>query len=138
MAPAAPATDDGATITAILTSLFAGTRLPDAEGTSARAAYQDALYGRAVLVDLRHRSVRRREGDVGGVEVVTLDGSHALSRLERLAADAPVVLVSSDGTHAARIASHLRSLGYDAVESISGGFAAWRAGGLPLRAPLAA
>ncbi|WP_052466553.1 rhodanese-like domain-containing protein [Mobilicoccus massiliensis] len=128
-----------ATVTALLTSLFAGPRTTPADVTSPRAAYQDALYGRAVLVDLRPCAARRAGGGLG-LGAVALDSDHgdALIRVQRLAETSPVVLVSTDGTLAARIAAHLRSLGLAWVDAVDGGFVAWQHAGLPVVAASAA
>ena len=134
----APAVDH-ATVTALLTSLFAGTTLKGAGTTSARAAYQDALYGRAVIVDLRPTPARLADGDLG-VDTVLLDPAHpaqGLSQVRRMAEDSAVVLVSTDGVLARRIADHLHSAGLPWVDAVDGGFAAWRAAGLPITAQAA-
>lgn len=142
LAPSAPtpttapasALPDSASVTALLTSLFAGTRLAmSQDATSARAAYQDALYGRCVLVDLRPPAARLAAGDLD-VGAVTFSADHgsAISAVRHLAENGPVALVSSDGVLAARVAQNLRALGLTWVDAVAGGFDAWRSAGLPI------
>jgi len=146
--PAAPtacearttAAHENAAVTALLTSLFAGTRLFTGDDiTSARAAYQDALYGRAVLVDLRPAPARAADGELG-LDAFTFDSDHGrpAAAVRRIAESTPVVLISSDGVLAARIAAQLRGLGLTWVNAVDGGFAAWRSAGLPIQRSLAA
>lgn len=94
---------------------------------SPRAAYQAALYGRAVLVDLRTARRRDRDGDLPA-EVA----SAVVDRLElgvwlRESLASRIFLVDDDGARAGRLAG-----GSDArVTSVDGGFAGWLAAGLP-------
>ncbi len=114
-----------------VTRLFADSALasPDPQAAiSPAAAYQDALYERATLVDLRPGAVRDRQGiPADPVAARPLDPA-ALSGyadLVRLAESSPVILLSADGSHAERIAAHLRSLGLGEVTALRGGFTAW-------------
>lgn len=94
---------------------------------SPRAAYQAALYGRAVLVDLRSARHRDRDGELPA-EVATA----VVDRLElgvwlRESLATRIVLLDDDGARAGRLAG-----GPDPrVTSVEGGFTAWLAAGLP-------
>lgn len=94
---------------------------------SPRAAYQAALYGRSVLVDLR--AARRRDRDGGLPTEVT---AVVVDRLElgvwlRESLASRIVLLDDDGARAGRLAR-----GEDPrVTSVEGGFAGWLAAGLP-------
>ncbi|WP_420114121.1 rhodanese-like domain-containing protein [Pseudactinotalea sp.] len=94
---------------------------------SPRAAYQAALYGRAVLVDLRTARRRDRDGDLPP-EVATV----VVDRLElgvwlRESLASRVFLVDDDGARAGRLARG----GDPRVTSVEGGFTGWLAAGLP-------
>ncbi|MDO5626815.1 MAG: hypothetical protein Q4G43_00710 [Mobilicoccus sp.] len=132
--PHAAAAIDDATVTALLTSLFAGPTLRGENVTTARAAFQDALYERSVVIDLRPAPARAVDGSLGVDAVVVDDPRDALAVVQRVAQHSAVVLVSSDGVFAARIAAHLRMLGLPWVDAVDGGFHAWRSAGLPLAA----
>ena len=128
-----PATDDGLWITRLFAdSTVAAPQAPAL--TSPSAAYQDALYERAYVVDLRTGFTRTHQGafadDLGVVVDPTSPSGYA--ELVRLAGIAPLVLVTSDGSHALRISEHLRSLGMPEVSALRGGFGAWLAYGLPV------
>ena len=99
---------------------------PARAAVSPRAAYQAALYGRAVLVDLRAARRRDRDGELPAeLEVAVVD------RLElgvwlRESLARRVILLDDDGARAGRLAR-----GSDPrVTSVDGGFAAWVAAGL--------
>ena len=98
----------------------------DARDVSARAAYQDALYGRAVLLDLRPEQTRARDGRLGGLDVVELRPGLDLSALSA----APIVHLVGDGLEPAEFAGF--DPGHPRVHRVVGGFAAWRAAGLPV------
>lgn len=94
---------------------------------SPRAAYQDALYGRAVVVDLRSARLRARDGDLPD-EI----SSAVVDRLElglwlRESLASRVLLLDADGARAGRLARGSEPR----VTSVDGGFAAWVAAGLP-------
>ncbi|GAB2620220.1 hypothetical protein [Pseudactinotalea suaedae] len=103
------------------------TTAPSRSATSPRAAYQAALYGRAILVDLRTPRRRERDGELS-TEVATA----VVDRLElgvwlRESLASRIVLVDDDGARAGRLAA-----GSDPrVTSVHGGFAGWVACGLP-------
>lgn len=98
---------------------------------SVRGAYQDALYGRALILDLRERATdaQRLSADLAlvvrpGVDLAALAGYRALYLLVGDGAG-PVV-------EPAQIAAF--HPGRPRVEVIDGGFAAWVAAGLPVPA----
>lgn len=104
------------------------TRLDPHGSVSARAAYQAALYDRAVLVDLRSARRRAHDGELpAGLSVAVVD------RLElgvwlRESLTARVLLLDDDGDRAGRLAA---SAG-PRLAAVAGGFAGWRAAGLPV------
>lgn len=121
-----------------ITRLFADSTLAAAGTavlTSPAAAYQDALYDRSVLVDLRTSFTRTHQGafaaDVS-VEIIDPSSPSGYADLVNLATTAPIVLVTSDGSHALRLSQHLHSLGLPEVSALRGGFGAWLANGLPV------
>lgn len=126
---------DDAHLTALVTSLFStGLRPRGAEATSGaspRAAFQDALYGRAVLVDIRPGSVRALRGAPDAPHRAIEATGAGLSQILTLGEQYPVLLLSADGTSARHIASLLRESGLAWVDSVDGGFAAWERAGLP-------
>lgn len=123
--------------TTLVTSLFSGTSAPidpTDVTVSARAAFQDALYDRTILVDLRPSPARAVAGELPArLGAIVLDGDTArgLRDISRLAGETSVTLVSSDGLHAHRVAALLRRSGLW-VSAVTGGFTGWRAAGLPL------
>lgn len=100
---------------------------PATTAVTARAAYQAAVHGRAVLVDVRATRHPDRPWVPGG-----LVGSGVETALAHLAdgADRPVLLLDDDGapggTAAALAASDTR------LVAVAGGVRAWRTDGLPL------
>ena len=94
----------------------------------------------ALLVDLRSQEERRREGVVpGSIHIprsvvewrVDPDSDYSnpyLGGLER-----ELILFCADGYSSSLAAASLRELGCGKATDIVGGFAAWKAGGLPVR-----
>ncbi len=121
-----------------ITRLFADSTLAAATTavlTSPAAAYQDSIYDRGVLVDLRTHFTRTHQGAFASdLPVVTIDPASpsGYADLVNLAATTPLVLVTSDGSHALRLSQHLHSLGLPEVSALRGGFGAWLASGLPV------
>ena len=89
------------------TLLFAGGKA--CGELTARAAFQEALHGRASILDLRSGSERAVEGELPAY--LSSGGAEGHRRL--------IALVGHDGL----------SLG---LPAISGGFAAWRQAGMPV------
>jgi rhodanese-related sulfurtransferase len=110
---------------------------------SARAAYQEALYGRALLVDIRPAAQRAVEGEVAahlGALVVErnvlewrFDPRHE-ARLPIAAHDARVLVLCQEGFMSSLAADALVRLGVRRATDVVGGFRAWREAGLPVAA----
>jgi rhodanese-related sulfurtransferase len=110
---------------------------------SARAAYQEALYGRAVLVDIRPAAQRTLEGEVAAhlsplvVERNVLewrfDPRHP-ARLEWAGFDTRVIVLCEEGYRSSLAADALLRLGVRRATDVVGGFRAWREAGLPVTA----
>ncbi|HEU4450197.1 MAG TPA: MFS transporter [Gaiellaceae bacterium] len=117
--------------------------LADARGRIAprlepREAFE-AMTDGAVLVDLRSHDERRREGVVpGSVHVprsvlewrVDPDSGYANPHLGGL--DARLVVFCAEGYSSSLAAAALRELGCSRATDLAGGFAAWKAAGLPV------
>jgi rhodanese-related sulfurtransferase len=112
------------------------------ERVSARAAYQELLFGRATLVDIRAQQQREHEGEVHpelapivierNVLEWRLDPRHP-SSLPIANLDLRVVLLCQEGYQSSLAADVLLRLGIHRCTDIIGGFAAWRGAGLPCR-----
>ncbi len=108
---------------------------------SARGAYQEVLYGRAVLVDIRPAAQRAFEGEVAshlGPLVIErnvlewrFDPQHD-ARLPIAAVDTRVLVLCQEGFTSALAADALLRLGVHRATDIVGGFRAWREAGLPV------
>lgn len=110
--------------------LFASSPASTRDRVSVRGAFQDALYGRALILDLREDAAG---GDLPtdlalrvapGVDLAALAGRRTLYLLVD---DADVAVVEP-----AAFAAF--APGRPRIELIDGGIAAWRAAGLPLTA----
>ena len=113
---------------------------PDRERVSARSAFQDSLYGRALILDLRDHAARARQGRLPqelalevrpGVDLAPLAGRPVLYLLiegatGRDAAERAVTVIEP-----AQLASFDRDR--PVIKLIDGGAQAWRAAGLPVR-----
>jgi rhodanese-related sulfurtransferase len=109
---------------------------------SARAAYQEVLFGRAVLVDIRPQRQREQEGEVHpDLGPVVIERNVLQWRLDpRRPSSLPiadlglrVILICQDGHSSSLAAEVLLRLGIHRSADIIGGFAAWRSAGLPRR-----
>jgi rhodanese-related sulfurtransferase len=110
---------------------------------SARAAYQELLYGRAVLVDIRPDAQRALEGEVAahlGPLVVErnvlewrFDPRHD-ARLDVAGFDTRVIVLCQEGYTSSLAADALLRLGIRRTTDVVGGFRAWREAGLPTAA----
>nr|WP_270889815.1 rhodanese-like domain-containing protein [Pedococcus sp. 5OH_020] len=119
--------------------------LADARGrlvrVSARAAYQEALHGRALLVDIRPAAQRAAEGEVArhlsplvverNVLEWRFDPRHE-ARLPVATFDARVVVLCQEGYTSSLAADSLLRLGIRRATDVVGGFRAWREAGLPV------
>ena len=107
---------------------------------SARAAYQDVLHHRAVLVDIRPAAQRAVEGEVAAhlaplvVERNVLewrfDPGHE-ARLPQAAADLRVLVLCQEGYTSSLAADALLRIGVRRATDVVGGFRAWKEAGLP-------
>ena len=107
---------------------------------SARAAYQDVLHHRAVLVDIRPAAQRAVEGEVAAhlaplvVERNVLewrfDPRHE-ARLPLAAADLRVLVLCQEGYTSSLAADALLRIGVRLATDVVGGFRAWKEAGLP-------
>jgi rhodanese-related sulfurtransferase len=107
---------------------------------TARAAYQEVLFGRAVLVDIRPQAQREQEGEVHpdlnplvierNVLEWRLDPRHR-SSLPVADLGLRVILICQEGYTSSLAADVLLRLGIHRSTDIIGGFAAWRGAGLP-------
>jgi rhodanese-related sulfurtransferase len=109
---------------------------------SARAAYQEVLFARAVLVDIRSQGQREQEGEVHPDlapvvierEVLKwrLDPRHP-SSLPIADLELRVILICQEGYTSPLTADVLLRLGIHRCTDVIGGFAAWCRAGLPRR-----
>jgi rhodanese-related sulfurtransferase len=109
---------------------------------SARAAYQEVLFNRAVLVDVRPQAQREQEGEVhqdlgpvviqGNMLEWRLDPRHP-SHLSIADFKLRVILICQEGHTSSLAADVLQRMGIHRSTAIIGGFAAWRSAGLPHR-----
>jgi rhodanese-related sulfurtransferase len=104
-----------------------------------REAYEAALAGDALLVDIRYAALRERDGLVPGALVVErnelewrLDpqGSHRLP--EATSHALRVVVLCNEGYASSLAVQSLHQLGLHRATDLVGGFQAWRAAGLPV------
>jgi rhodanese-related sulfurtransferase len=107
---------------------------------TARAAYQEVLYGRATLVDIRSWGQRQRQGEVHpDLAPVVIERNVLEWRLDpRHPSSLPiadlglrVILICQEGYTSSLAADVLLRLGLHRSTDIIGGFAAWRGAGLP-------
>lgn len=130
------------------TSLFSTPATPatpaasaaSAASVSVRAAYQLALFRRAVLVDIRPEGQRRAEGSVHPSLHPTLVERDALEwrldpcsagRLGWVSPEVRVLLLCQTGYASSLAAAGLERLGVRAA-GVTGGLRAWRDAALPL------
>jgi rhodanese-related sulfurtransferase len=105
-------------------------------------AAHEAQRAGAVLVDIRPAAQRAAEGEVPGAVIVErnvlewrLDPRSAarLDFADRY--DLPVVVICQEGYTSSLAAAALHDLGLHRATDVDGGFAAWRAAGLPTDPP---
>jgi rhodanese-related sulfurtransferase len=85
----------------------------------------------ALLVDVRSESQRERDGVVPGATFIPRNVLEW--RVEQMRAAPRVIVICDEGYQSSLAAATLRDLGLDATD-LAGGFQAWRAAGLPVRA----
>ena len=115
-----------------------------AERISARAAYQLALFGRGVIVDIRAGADRRAEGAVHARlnPLVVPQGQVRrwmaqpwFAALAGLRPDTRLILLTQDGSASAEVAATLRTAGFVQATDVVDGFRGWCAAGLPTDGP---
>ncbi|MFK8849523.1 rhodanese-like domain-containing protein [Streptomyces sp. Ac-502] len=94
-----------------------------------------------LLVDIRYAALRERDGTIPGALIVErnelewrLDPTGAHRAPEATGHDLPVIVVCNEGYASSLAAVSLRQLGLYRATDLVGGFQAWRAAGLPVRA----
>lgn len=108
---------------------------------SPRAAYQEVLWSRGLLVDIRPAAQRAAEGEVHpalsplvverNVLEWRFDPRHE-ARLPQASFDARVIVLCQEGYTSSLAADALLRLGITRATDVIGGFAAWRALSLPV------
>ncbi|WP_341870567.1 rhodanese-like domain-containing protein [Flexivirga meconopsidis] len=108
---------------------------------SPRAAFQEVLHQRAVLVDIRPAAQRAAEGEVApslaplvverNVLEWRFDPRHE-ARLPLAHPDLRVIVLCQEGYTSSLAADSLARIGVWRATDVIGGFAAWRAFGLPV------
>ncbi|UFU05302.1 rhodanese-like domain-containing protein [Ruania halotolerans] len=106
---------------------------PGSTDLSVRATYQEVLYERAVLVDLREDSERRRGVVHPDLAAVPVRPQELVTWLVNDPPARPVVLLSEDGDLARHASETLAELGLARPRYAVGGFRAWLQAGLPAR-----
>lgn len=108
---------------------------------TARAAFQELVALGALLVDIRPAAQRAREGDLAGwlpalvVERNVLEwrfDPRSDARLPEASYERRVIVLCQEGYTSSLAADALRSIGVHRATDVVGGFAAWRAAGLPV------
>jgi rhodanese-related sulfurtransferase len=94
--------------------------------------------GGAYLVDIRPAAQRLREGEVPGSLIVErnvlewrFDPASEARLPQATGYDVDLIVLCSEGYTSSLAADALRSLGLGRATDVAGGFAAWRAAGLP-------
>ncbi|GCD34396.1 sulfurtransferase [Streptomyces chrestomyceticus JCM 4735] len=94
-----------------------------------------------LLVDIRYAALRERDGTIPGALIVErnelewrLDPTGTHRAPEATGHDLAVVVVCNEGYASSLAAASLRQLGLYRATDLVGGFQAWRAAGLPVRA----
>jgi rhodanese-related sulfurtransferase len=115
--------------------------LAEARSRLVRLAPADAatrVAAGALLVDIRPAAQRAREGEVPGALVVErnvlewrFDPDSDARLPQATGYDVEVIVLCSEGYTSSLAADALRSLGLLRATDVVGGFAAWRAAGLP-------
>jgi rhodanese-related sulfurtransferase len=102
-------------------------------------AAADALVCGAILVDIRPLEQRRQQGEVPGAAIVDRNvlewrfdpGPH---RLPEATLRRAVIVLCAQGFASSLAARSLQMLGWRGATDVIGGFEAWAAAGLPVRA----
>ncbi|MDT0202315.1 rhodanese-like domain-containing protein [Nocardioides sp. AE5] len=109
--------------------------------TSARAAFQEAIAGTGVIIDIRSERQRAAQGAVPPLlGAVVVERNELEPRLDPRSATrlpfadhaARVIVLCSDGEASSLAAASLRQLGVAQATDVIGGFAAWCEAGMPV------
>ena len=98
----------------------------------------DEVSAGAVLVDIRPVADRASDGELPGAIVIERNvlewrfDPRSDARIEQAAYDARVIVLCQEGYTSSLAADALRSIGITRATDVIGGFAAWRAAGLPV------
>jgi len=84
----------------------------------------------ATIVDVRTQE-EFAKGSLPNARNVPAD--RVKDRVGELKKDRPLIVVCANGSAAGKVAAQLRASGFEQVFVLSGGLAAWREAGLPLR-----
>lgn len=101
-------------------------------GMSPRALYQELLYDRARVLDLRTDAERSAGVLHPDLPLEVVHPAELVAYLVNTPELRSVVLLSQDGTAAADSADQLRALGLAEVGYAVGGYRAWAEAGLPV------
>ena len=104
----------------------------DGCGMSPRALYQELLYDRARVLDLRSDTERAAGALHPDLPVEVVSPAGLVAHLVNSTALVPIVLLSEDGAAAATAARELAELGLARVVHAVGGYRAWAEAGLPV------
>jgi rhodanese-related sulfurtransferase len=103
-----------------------------------------AVVGGGLLVDIRPEAQRRAEGEPAGALVIERNvlewrlDPQSPDRLPMITDhDHVIVVICSEGYASSFAAASLQQLGHRHATDVIGGFAAWRAAGLPVLRPAA-
>jgi rhodanese-related sulfurtransferase len=112
-------------------------RLHRLDPAEAHQAYLDG----ALLVDTRPAAQRAEHGEIPGALIVERNvlewrlDPEGDARLSEASADRRVVVICQEGYASSLAAAALQDIGLAGATDLAGGFAAWRAAGLPVIAP---
>jgi rhodanese-related sulfurtransferase len=103
-----------------------------------------AMHAGATLIDIRSESQIAGDGSVEGAIVIArnvlewrLDPASDHRHPEAPGLDEQVIVMCNEGYQSSLAAATLQRLGFVSATDLDGGFQAWRADGLPVRAPSA-
>ena len=108
---------------------------------SAPAAFEELLGGDAVIVDIRPAAQRAAEGEVApSLPLLVIERNvlewrfdpRSEARIPEASYDRRVIVLCQEGYTSSLAADALQSIGISRATDVVGGFAAWRAAGLPV------
>ncbi len=111
------------------------------ERITPRAAFQELVSSDAVIVDIRPAAQRAAEGEVADwlpllvIERNVLEwrfDPRSEARIPEASYDRRVIVLCQEGYTSSLAADALQSIGISRATDVVGGFAAWRAAGMPI------